>query len=170
MSRGGVVSAEMIAETALDDPANAGNPLLAPYRPGGPRDDNPFVNFYWDWCAPGKPAHAHVEYMGFADALRLIDATGGMAVLAHPEILLKGDAGLFAELVDNAISGVEAYSSYHTPEECAFWQRCADECGVIATCGSDFHGRTKPAIRMGCHGGAAAEAAILDDFLRIVGS
>lgn len=45
MSRDGVVVGETIAEAALADDRNSENPLLAPYREGGERSDNPYVNF-----------------------------------------------------------------------------------------------------------------------------
>jgi predicted metal-dependent phosphoesterase TrpH len=146
----------MIAEAALADARNDGNPLLAPFRPGGARSDNPFVNFYWDHCSPGKPAHVPVEYMPLADCLALIASAGGAAVLAHPGQSLRGKERLFPAIMAQGFSGLEAYSSYHSPEDRARWKAEADARGLAATCGSDFHGKTKPAIRMGGHGADAA--------------
>lgn len=147
-----VITGELLAETALADPANAGNPLLSPYRAGGARSDNPFVNFYWDNCSEGKPAYAHVEHQPLASAVALIVDTGGVPVLAHPGANLKGREGLLADIAAVGVKGVEAYSSYHSPEQVVFWRGEAKRLGLFVTCGSDFHGKTKPAVKMGRHG------------------
>lgn len=62
LTREGIATGEMIAEVALAL-GNAGDPLLSPYRLEGGRSDNPYVNFYWDFCGQGKPAYLPVEYM-----------------------------------------------------------------------------------------------------------
>lgn len=41
-------SGEMFAEVLLAMPEYANHPLLKPYRSGGERSDNPYVNFYWE--------------------------------------------------------------------------------------------------------------------------
>ena len=58
--KGGIVTGEMIAEAALvQDPEN---PALLPYRPGGARSDNPYVNIYWDFFSQGKPGYVPVAF------------------------------------------------------------------------------------------------------------
>ncbi len=164
-SPGGIVTAETIAEVALADPANRANPLLSPFFPGGARSDNPFVNFYWDHCSPGKPAHVRVERITFGQAVELITGTGGVPVLAHPGMNLKGRPELLADLAAEGVKGVEAYSSYHSPEACREWAARARALGLAVTCGSDFHGKTKPAIRIGGHG-AGDGGGLLDELRR----
>lgn len=46
---------ELIAEVMLSDAA-CDTPLLAPYREGGVRGDMPYINFYLDFGAQGRPA------------------------------------------------------------------------------------------------------------------
>ncbi len=84
LSRNGIVVGETIAEAALADERNLNNPLLAPYRAGGERGDNPYVNFFWDFCSQGKPAYLPVDYPAFEEAQKLIEDTGGISVIAHP--------------------------------------------------------------------------------------
>ena len=55
---------ELIAEVMLSDPA-CDTPLLAPYREGGARGDMPYINFYLDFGAQGRPAFVPVEYMSW---------------------------------------------------------------------------------------------------------
>jgi hypothetical protein len=75
--------------------------------------------------------------------------SGGAVVLAHPGNNLKGHEDLFGEIMNLGFHGVEAFSSYHTPERAAFYARITREAGRFCTCGSDYHGRMKPAIDMG---------------------
>ena len=157
------VTAEQIAEVALADPRNADSSLLAPYRPGGPRSDNPYVNFYWDHCSPGKAAYVPVSYRPLEEVVGLIVDTGGVPVLAHPGQSLRGCRDRLGGIVAAGVRGLEAYSSYHSGEECGYWVGCAGEYGLFVTCGSDYHGKTKPAIGIGQHG--AGDGAVLMEAL-----
>lgn len=82
LSHEGVITGEIIAEVALQDERN--HPLMKEYLPGGSRSDNPFVNFYWDYCAQSKPAYVPIHYISLKEAVDMIHAAGGIAVLAHP--------------------------------------------------------------------------------------
>ena len=148
----GIVTNELIAEFLLADPRNDDNEQLAPYRPGGTRSDNPYVNFYWDFCSHGKPDHVAIAYMTIEEGIRLIRDTGGAPVLAHPGQSLRNNLQDFPDVVRTGICGVEAYSSYHSPADCAYWADRARENNLLITCGSDYHGKTKPAIAIGGHG------------------
>lgn len=80
--KGGIVTGEMIAEAALvQDPEN---PALLPYRPGGARSDNPYVNIYWDFFSQGKPGYVPVAFQSLEGAVALVRSAGGLPVLAHP--------------------------------------------------------------------------------------
>lgn len=140
---------EMIAEVLLEKPEYADHPFLQPYRSGGARSDNPYVNFYWDYYAQGKPCYVKMEYPPMVEIISVIHHNRGKAVLAHPGVNLKGREELLGEILDLGMDGVEAFSSYHTPEQAAEFYRWTKERGLIATCGSDYHGKTKPAIRLG---------------------
>lgn len=149
LSPEGIITGEIIAEVALALQENDGNPLLAPYRAGGARADNPFVNFYWDFCAQGKPAYIEIKFPTVEEAVRQIQAAGGVAVLAHPGNNIHEDEAVLDQIVAAGVCGVEAYSSYHTAQQTAFYVEAARRRGLAITCGSDFHGKTKPAIALG---------------------
>ena len=44
---------------------------------------------------------------------------------------------------------MEVYNFYHTAEQTAFYRGLAEELGLVATAGSDFHGRIKPHVAFG---------------------
>lgn len=145
----GVVTGEMIAEVALEDARNLSNPLLAPYRNGGSRSDNSYVNFYWDFCSQGKPADVQFEYIDLQHAIQLIKGSGGLTVLAHPGINIGQNQQILSDIIGFGMDGIEVYSSYHDEASTAFFSQKADELHVLKTMGSDFHGKIKPAIRLG---------------------
>ena len=161
----GVVTAEMIAEVALEDTRNRSNTLLAPYRKGGSRSDNPYVNFYWDFCSQGKPAAVQFEYMDLQHAVSLIKRSGGLTVLAHPGINIGHNQQMLSEIISFGIDGIEVYSSYHDEASTTFFSQKAEELHVLKTMGSDSHGKIKPAIRLGMME-CAEEADITRRFMR----
>lgn len=158
---GGVVTGEMIAEAAMSMESNRDHPLMQPYYPGGRRSDNPFVNFYWDLCAKGKPAYVKISYMSLKEAVHLIKATGGIPVFAHPRNNIGKDEALLRGIIATGVKGIEVYSSYHTEETTKFYLEKALEMKLLLTCGSDFHGKTKPGILLGGTGSGEQEDRIL---------
>lgn len=149
LSINGVVTGEMIAEVALKDDRNKNNILMLPFYPGGNRSDNPYVNFYWDICSNGKGAYVPMEFMSLSDAIDLIHAAGGIPILAHPGNNVKENEELLHDIVQAGIIGMEVYSSYHSPEQIQFYSMQAEKFDLIKTLGSDFHGKTKPSIKLG---------------------
>lgn len=149
LSRNGAITGEMIAEVALKDDNNKSNILMHPFYPGGDRSDNPYVNFYWDICSSGKGAYVPMKFMSLSEAIELINAAGGIPVLAHPGNNVKEDEELLHNIVQTGIVGIEVYSSYHSSEQIEFYSRQSEKYGLIKTLGSDFHGKTKPSIQLG---------------------
>lgn len=129
----------------------ADHPLLQPYRPGGERSDNPYVNFYWDYYAQGKPCYAKIDYPAMEDMIDMIHRNHGAAVLAHPGVNLKDRKYLLEPLLKLGIDGIEAFSSYHSPEQAKKYYETAYIHNLPITCGSDYHGKTKPSIAIGQH-------------------
>jgi len=147
-----VWTGEIFAEVLLHKPEYQEHEALRPYRIGGERSDNPYVNFYWDFYSQGKPCYAKINLPSLADAISLIKDNGGITVLAHPGMILKNRANLFNEMIALGIDGVEAFSSYHDISSAEHFYREAQKHSLIVTCGSDFHGKTKPSIQLGNSG------------------
>lgn len=158
LSRDGIVVGETIAEAALADDRNADNPLLVPYRKGGERADNPYVNFFWDYCAQGKPAYLPVSYPSFEEAQKLITETGGISVIAHPINTVGRSRERIGALKEKGAAGLEVYSSYHAKEDIEWFHELAEELELLETMGSDFHGKTKPSVFPGRTGADETEA------------
>lgn len=144
---------EMFGELLLSKEEYRDHPMLQPYRSGGERSDNPYVNFYWDFYSQGKPCYVKMEYPSLSRMVDVIHQNGGKAILAHPGVNLKDRNELLEEIIKTGIDGLEAYSSYHTPVQAEYFNSRAEAAGLFVTCGSDFHGKTKPSISLGQHGG-----------------
>ena len=149
LSRNGVVNGEMIAEAAMEFDKNHENPLLMPYYENGSRSDNPYVNFYWDYCAQGKAAYAEVSFISLQEAINIIEESGGIPILAHPGNNIKENINLLEQIISCGIKGIEVYSSYPSREQVEFYKKFSLKHKLLLTCGSDFHGKTKPSIVIG---------------------
>ena len=145
----GVYTGEMFGELLLNDERYHDHELLKPYRQGGSRSDNPYVNFYWDYFSQGRPCYVPIVFPSLNKVIDLIHHDGGIAVLAHPGQNLKGRFEVFDDMIKLGIDGVESFSSYHNQETNDYFYRKAIKNHLMYTCGSDFHGKTKPSIKLG---------------------
>ena len=93
-----------------------------------------------------------------------IHGAGGLSVLAHPGANLKGREKELEELLALELDGIEVFSSYHSEAQEKYFLETAERLGKLVTCGSDFHGKTKPAVFLGeaaAHsGGQAGEITV----------
>jgi predicted metal-dependent phosphoesterase TrpH len=99
-----------------------------------------FINFYF---ADGK--YAHIPEMNILIdttlAIKTISAAGGFPVLAHPgQQLSWEDDHLISDLKDAGLRGLEILSPYHNWHQNEHYQKLANDLGLVATGGSDFHG------------------------------
>ncbi len=145
----GTWTGDMFAELLLAKPEYAAHPMLSPYRPGGSRCDNPYVNFYWDYYAQGKPCYVEIQYPQMDEVIHIIHQNHGAAILAHPGVNLKGKPHLLDGILSLGMDGIESFSSYHMPNQAEYYYQETNTRKLLATCGSDFHGKTKPAIQLG---------------------
>ncbi len=88
-----------------------------------------------------KPAHVEKYQLDLFDALKLVQAAGGVCVVAHPAIQLSEQD--LHDLIAAGVHGVEVVHPKHTPEEVEHYRELVQTNGLIATGGSDFHGGPK---------------------------
>lgn len=151
-TQGKLPSAELIAEVLLHNPGYSEITALDPYRPGGNRGDMPYINFYLDYFAQGMPAYVKINYLDYAEAIDLIRKNGGLPVIAHPGHNFRGREEVVADLIRLGAEGIEVFNNYHNPEQMKFLAEMAVRQQALITCGSDFHGKTKPRIGVGQFG------------------
>jgi len=71
-SKGKPPGAELFAEVLLGNKEYHSNWKLKPYMKGGSRSDMPYINFYLDFFAQGKPAYVKIQHMNYSDAIELV--------------------------------------------------------------------------------------------------
>ncbi|MGZ7443792.1 PHP domain-containing protein [Paenibacillus sp. TH7-28] len=91
------------------------------------------------YLAEGKPGYASLPRIGPEEAMQWIREAGGAPVLAHPG--LYGDDDLVRKILENGKpAGIEVYHSDHGPDKEQRYMALAEQFGLIATGGSDYHG------------------------------
>ncbi len=119
------------------------------------------------WLAKGKPAYLDKERLDPDVAVRLAVASGGVPVLAHPLSLGLTPAATeatVAELVGYGLAGVESIYGRYSVAEREAMAALAGQHGLVATGGSDHHGRYKPDLQVGIgRGDLNVPDRVLDD-------
>lgn len=108
---------------------------------------------FGDWIGEGGPAYEPKRALHPADAVRLLRAAGGVAVLAHPGASGRsGEEGIALDLVDEMVlaglNGIEADSTAHDAAVTDRWRNVARARHLVVTGSSDFHGR-RPGAELG---------------------
>jgi predicted metal-dependent phosphoesterase TrpH len=96
----------------------------------------------------GCPAYVRREKMTPEEAIELIHAAGGCAVLSHPGFC-ESVEDLIGPLVAGGLDGLEVHCPTHSAEDEKRFMDMAQEHGLVIAGGSDFHGEAKPDVRIG---------------------
>jgi 3',5'-nucleoside bisphosphate phosphatase len=97
-----------------------------------------------------------------ADAIRAINESGGVPVLAHPT--RNAAEELLDDLLKAGLRGIEAYSTSHTAHDVERFRALARKHDLVMTAGTDFHGPTEANPSPGVE----VERADLEGFLALV--
>lgn len=104
------------------------------------------------YLARGRPAYVERTRLDPTAAIALARRSGAVPVLAHPHTIGVGAAdyeAAFRELAAAGLAGIECHYSEYPPELRAHLAELCDRLGLIATGGSDYHGRYKPDVAVG---------------------
>jgi 3',5'-nucleoside bisphosphate phosphatase len=91
----------------------------------------------------GKPGYTKHEWATLSDAVDWICGSGGRAVIAHPARYKLGKNvmdDLLNEFRQAGGLAIEVITASHTKEQALFFAHHAQRKGLMASCGSDFHG------------------------------
>jgi predicted metal-dependent phosphoesterase TrpH len=117
------------------------------------------------YLSSGRPAYVPAPSVSVTDAVALAGKAGGVAVLAHPGRLGDGERDrVLAEALEAGVDGVEVWHSQHDAELRRSLTGLVERRGLLATGGSDYHGRHKPDVRVGSgvDGNVAVPGELLD--------
>ena len=103
------------------------------------RDTNEVFRKY---LTEGKPGYVPHRWATLGDAVRWITEAGGLAVIAHParyKFTANEEYALLSEFKAHGGAGVEVVTGSHTAAEYVTYAAMAEEFGLAASRGSDFH-------------------------------
>jgi predicted metal-dependent phosphoesterase TrpH len=90
------------------------------------------------YLGAGRPAYVAKDQLGMREAIAMVHAAGGLAVLAHPGA--GGTRERIDALVALGLDGVEVKHPSHSPQDVARLRAFVDQLGLIPSGGSDWHG------------------------------
>jgi len=94
------------------------------------------------WLGEGRPCNVDQEWARLGDAVSWINASGGVAVIAHParyRLERPQLRVLLSAFVDAGGAALEVVAGSQQQGQYAMFARYANEFGLAASCGSDFH-------------------------------
>ena len=104
------------------------------------------------YLVSGKPGYVPHQWATLDDGLACIKAGGGVAVLAHPgryKLTRTEMRKFLGEFKDGGGTGIEVVTSSHTAEQFLQYGILAQEFGLLASRGSDFHGPGESRVDLG---------------------
>lgn len=114
----------------------------------------------------GAPAYVPKEAFAAHEGVKLLADFGATAALAHPVLVRSPRPELEAcivELRDHGLDVLEAFHADHSQTDEAYVRGLARRLGLGLTGGSDYHGRSKPNVRLGWgRGGLRVGVDVLD--------
>lgn len=90
----------------------------------------------------GRPGYVPHRWAALGDAVRWITGASGLAVIAHParyRLSVNEEFALFSEFKAHGGRGVEVVTGSHSSADAARIAALAQEFGLLASRGSDFH-------------------------------
>jgi 3',5'-nucleoside bisphosphate phosphatase len=94
------------------------------------------------YLTEGHPGYVPHQWAKLGDAVRWITQAGGVAVIAHPgryKFTPTEEYALFTEFIAHGGQGVEVMTGSHSAAEHIRYADTAQEFGLLASRGSDFH-------------------------------
>ncbi len=104
------------------------------------------------YLTEGKPGFVPHRWASLGDAVRWITQASGVAVIAHParyKFTVNEEFALFSEFKTHGGQGVELLTSSHGQADTIKYTGMAQEFGLLASRGSDFHSPTESRIDLG---------------------
>lgn len=104
------------------------------------------------YLSAGRPAYTPRKRLSAEEAIGMSRASNAVPVIAHPHTLnLRAEefSSGFRNLVDQGLGGIEAYYGEYSPALRLRIAEICDELSIVATGGSDYHGKYKPHLSIG---------------------
>jgi predicted metal-dependent phosphoesterase TrpH len=138
-----------IAQILIEKGRKKKIPSLQKYYEGANVLYAPYI-FYRDYFLEEGPAFVPRRTVSLVEVLAAVSGDGGVPVLAHPGAYFeRATREDLVALKERGLAGLEVYSTYHDSQQVQSYRALAEELDLVATAGSDFHGRIKPQVVFG---------------------
>jgi len=107
-----------------------------------------FQEAFNKFLAEHRPAYVPKIKVNADEAIALIHAAGGLAVVAHPAVGVT-DA-VIHRLIACGLDGLETLHPKHQPYHIQHYQELAAKTGLVESGGSDCHGARQGELMLGC--------------------
>jgi predicted metal-dependent phosphoesterase TrpH len=101
----------------------------------------------------GGKAYLDKKRLPSDQAIAMIQAAGGLPILAHPYIvrdkIQDGFEKQLSGLVDQGLRGIEVFYTEHSRGDEAYFADLARRYNLLVSGGTDFHGAVKPDVSLG---------------------
>jgi 3',5'-nucleoside bisphosphate phosphatase len=107
---------------------------------------------FQNYLVQGKPGYVPHQWATLGEAVAWIHAAGGVAVIAHPgryKLSPPEVRRLLTEFRELGGEGIEVVTGSHSPEQYSKFAAFAQEFGLLASRGSDFHGPGESKVDLG---------------------
>ncbi len=104
------------------------------------------------YLTEGKPGYVPHRWATLKDAVSWITAAKGIAIIAHParyKFTANEEYALFTEFIAHGGRGVEVVTGSHSAAEYVKYADTAQEFGLAASRGSDFHSPAESRVDLG---------------------
>lgn len=104
------------------------------------------------YLGPRKPAAVPMPWASLADVVAWIKAAGGVAIVAHPgryDMSRTKMRQLLADFKAAGGDGMEVATATEKPDMVAYLGKLSQQLGLLASQGSDYHGKPAPWIALG---------------------
>jgi predicted metal-dependent phosphoesterase TrpH len=109
-------------------------------------------NVFQRYLVQDKPGWVPHQWVALQDAVGWIRTSGGIAVVAHPGRYKYAKPEMrefFGEFRDCGGAGIEVVTGSHAPDQYFEFARSAREFGLLASRGSDYHGKGESRADLG---------------------
>jgi predicted metal-dependent phosphoesterase TrpH len=107
---------------------------------------------FQNYLVKGKPGYVPHQWATLGEAVAWIHAAGGAAVIAHPGRYKSSPLEvrkLLTDFRELGGEGIEVVTGSHSPEQYSQFAALAQEFGLLASRGSDFHGPGESKVDLG---------------------
>lgn len=105
---------------------------------------------FMKYLRPGTPGYYTEPRFTPVQVMEIIYRADGIPVLAHPCHIRDNFFGLLKELISMGLMGIEAFYPSNTPKQTELYLSVAKQNRLLVSCGSDYHGKNRPGVPLGC--------------------